>query len=203
MKKYAVVSLLATMLVALSAGSASAAPGQSFHIKLKGASAEALWESTTATSFTDTDVLAELNSPGGPSLFFDQFTGFDDGSSVEMFGTATDASIAVSTKLTSASGVATVPVTVCTFDANGNGGCVDGGSVAVNAQWTGAGPLQHGVFNDHVTSKGSKFHDHFNGYRRDASATATIGSQSLNASTLLFAELFISKEGISSLCHNC
>ena len=150
MRKYSLVLLLATTLVAVSAGSASAAPGQSFHTKLKGSFAEATWETTTATSFTDTYVDAELNSPGGPSLFLDQFTGFSDGSSVEVFGTATDASVSISKVLASASATATVPVTTCTFDANGNGGCVDGGSVAVDAQWTGQGSLLHGVFKTHI-----------------------------------------------------
>lgn len=191
------------MLVVLSAGSANAAPGQSFHTKMKGSFAEALWETTTATSFTDTYVFAALDSPGGPSLFVDQFTGFSDGSSVETFGTATDASVNVSKKLDVASATASVPVTICTFDANGNGGCVDGGSVAVDAQWTGQGSLLHGVFKTHITGKGFKFNDHFNGYQRDATATASVGADSYDASTLLFADLGTSKSGTSTLCHNC
>ena len=205
MKKYSVTLLLATMLVALSAGSASATPGQSFHTKLKGSFAEALWETTTANSFTDTYVVAEVDSPGGPFVSLDVFTGFSDGSSVETFGTAADASVTVnvSKKLDDASATASVPVTICTFDAIGNGGCVDDGSVAVDAHWTGVGSAQHGVFKTHITGKGFKLNDHFNGYQRDATATASVGADSLNASMLLFADLGTSKQGTSRRGPHC
>ena len=37
---------------------------------------------------------------------------------------------------------------------------------------------QHGVFKTHITGKGFKLNDHFNGYQRDATATASVGADS-------------------------
>ena len=48
------------------------------------------------------------------------------------------ASLSIDKKLARASASATVPLTICTADENGNYLCVDGGQATVSASWTGA-----------------------------------------------------------------
>jgi hypothetical protein len=63
-------------LVALGGGSstAAAAPGQSVHLRLSESFAEALWETQTTNSITDTYIAAGHNKPGATFLFVSQTT---------------------------------------------------------------------------------------------------------------------------------
>jgi hypothetical protein len=211
MRRFA-LCLFLLALVALAGGgsSATAAPGQSFHFKLKGSFAQGLWETQTSSSFTDTFVYAESDKGGPTFLFLDVFTAdFDSNGNftgaTETFGEAdSGVSFASSNGLASASASASVPTTTCTSDANGNViSCVDSGNVDVSADWTGQGPIARGIFNDNFHQDGFHEVDHFNGTDRQASATATVGGTSLGAGDLVFADLGTSKAGTLVVCHNC
>jgi hypothetical protein len=67
-------------LVALAGGSstAAAAPAETFHFRFNGSFAEAVWETQTSSSFTDTFVFAQRDRQGATFLFLDQFTAYFD-----------------------------------------------------------------------------------------------------------------------------
>jgi hypothetical protein len=210
MRRLALYLVLVALIGLAGGGStAAAAPGQTFHFRVSGSFAEALWETQTSSSFTQTFIYSERDKNGLTFLFLDVFTAnFDSGGnftgSTEVFGEAdSGVSFSIDRGLASAAASAGVPVTVCTFDANGNGGCVDDGTIDVSGNWTGQGPIARGVFNQNFHVDGFHEVDHFNGTDRQATASATVGGTSLGVGDLLFADLGTAKSGSVVICHNC
>ncbi len=199
-------------LVALAGGSstAAAAPAETFHFQFNGSFAQALWETQTSTSFTDTFVFAQRDRRGAALLFLDEFTANFDSSgnftgATDVFGEAdSGVSFSASTSLSSATASAAVPATSCSYDADFNLiGCTDIGTIDVSADWTGEGPIARGTFNDNFHQNGFHEVDHFTGTDRQATATATVGGTSLGAGDLLFADLGTAVSGSVIICHNC
>lgn len=169
--------------------------------------AEASWETATATAVTHADVLAantRRDAPGSGSaggaashVFFELHTTYLDANGaptggVDVSGSANGAVPFTidSRTLSSASVAATVPVTRCALDADGNEtSCVDG-RTAVDVAWTGSGQLTHPNEQDHFVGPGSfVFIDRLNGTFRPATATATLDGVSFGADSLQFADL--------------
>jgi hypothetical protein len=199
-------------LVALGGGSstAAAAPAETLHFQFNGSFAEALWETQTSSSFTDTFVFAQKDRQGNTFLFLDQFTANFDASgnftgATDVFGEAdTGVSFSINRSLSSATASATVPVTSCSYDADFNLiGCTDAGTIDVSASWTGEGPIARGTFNDNFHQDGFHEVDHFTGTDRQATATATVDGTSLGTGDLLFADLGTAVSGSVIICHNC
>jgi hypothetical protein len=199
-------------LVALSWGgsTAAAAPAQTFHFQFNGSFAQALWETQTSNSITDTFVFAEQDRRGATFLFLDELTANFDSSgnftgATDVFGEAdSGVSFSIGKSLSSATASATVPVTSCSYDADFNLiGCSDAGTIDVSASWTGEGPIARGTFNDNFHQDGFHEVDHFTGSDRQATATATVDGTSLGVSDLLFADLGTAVSGSVIICHNC
>lgn len=199
-------------LVALAGGSstAAAAPGQTTQFRFNGSFAEAVWETQTPTSITDTFVFVQKSKQGAALLFLDVFTANFDANG--NFTGATDVSgeadsgvsFSVSGMLSSATASATVPVTSCTYDADFNLiGCVDAGTIDVSADWTGEGPISRGTFTNNFRVDGFHEVDHFTGTDRQATATATVDGTSLGTGDLLFADLGTAVSGSVIICHYC
>jgi hypothetical protein len=204
--------LFLTALIALagSGGRAGAAPGQSLHFSFNGSFAEALWETQTPTSTTDTFVFAQQPKHGAALLDLDVFTAnFDAGGNfigaTDVFGEAdSGVSFSSSNSLASAAASAAVPVTSCSYDADFNLiGCSDAGTLDVSANWTGEGPIARGTFINNFHQDGFHEVDHFTGTDRQATATSTVGGTSLGTGDLLFADLGTSVSGTVIICHNC
>lgn len=206
------LSVVLFVVVALVGGSstAAAAPTQTVRFQFNGSFAEALWETQTSSSFTDTFVFVQKDRRGSASLFLDQFTAnFDNNGN---FTGATDVSgeadsgvsFSSSRSLSSAMASASVPVTSCTYDANGDLiGCSDAGMIDVSASWTGEGPIARGTFNDNFHQDGFHEVDHFTGTDRQATASATVDGISLGTGDLQFADLGTALSGTVIICHNC
>jgi hypothetical protein len=184
----------------------SAASGPVTQFKFHGTFADALWETSSATSFTDTFVSVS-KSLQGSELFVDQFTANFDASGNFTGATDTSAdvtsgfSFAIDKTLTSASTSGSgLPAMTCTFDANFNLIGCSATTIDVNVTWTGQGPISRGVFNDHFKSDGFSVTDHFNGTDRDATATGTVVGLTLSASELLFANLGTANAGTTFVC---
>jgi hypothetical protein len=199
-------------LVALAGGSstAAAAPAETFHFRFNGSFAQALWETQTSSSFTDTFVFAQRDRQGATFLFLDQFTAYFDSNgnftgATDVFGEAdSGVSFSSTTSLSSATASATVPVTSCSYDADFNLiGCSDAGTLDVSASWTGEGPIARGTFNSNFHQDGFHEVDHFTGTDRQATATATVDGTSLGVGDLLFADLGTAVSGTVIICHNC
>jgi hypothetical protein len=199
-------------LVALSGGSstAAAARAETLHFRFNGSFAEALWETQTSNSITDTYVFAQKDRRGNAFLFLDEFTAnFDSNGNftgaTDVFGEVdSGVSFSVGGNLSSATASATVPVTSCSYDADFNLiGCSDAGTVDVSANWTGEGPIARGTFNQNFHQDGFHEVDHFTGTNRQATATATVDGASLGTGDLLFADLGTAVSGTVIICHNC
>lgn len=166
--------------------------------------AEASWETRTATSITDAGVLAAAThrglpgttGPGGGAgthIFVDLRTMYLDGSGQPVGGVDVSGNsnggvpfTIDALNLTTASVATAVPATTCTLDAAGNPTtCVEGGTLNVDASWTGQGEISKGSFyEDHFLDPGSfVFIDRLSGTFRQASATATIGGQTFDTSS--------------------
>jgi hypothetical protein len=188
------------------AGPASAASAQVTTFRFAGTFAEALWQTRSATSFTDTSVTA-VKSTHGSELFIFQATSNFDASGNFTGATETSAdvtsgfSFAIQQPLASASVSGSgLPATTCTFDVNFNLiGCA-ASTIDATATWTGQGPITRGVSNNHFKSDGFSETEHSNGTDRSATATGTIGGVTLTASDLAFADLGTSKEGLTAIC---
>jgi hypothetical protein len=187
---------------------AAAAPAQTLHFN--GSFAQALWETQTSSSITETFVFAQSDRNGAAFLFLDQFTeNFDSNGNftgaTDVFGEAdSGVSFSSSHSLATATASATVPVTSCSYDADFNLiGCSDAGTIDVSASWTGEGPIARGTFNQNFHQDGFHEVDHFTGSDRQATATATVGGTSLGTGDLLFAELGTAVSGTVIVCHNC
>lgn len=108
--------------------------------------------------------------------------------------------------LSTASANGTLPVTRCTFDAVGDPtGCTNG-TLDVSVTWAGQGEIARGNFyEDHFVAPGNLvFIDRLSGTFRLAHATATIGGQGLDTSSLQFADLGVSNLLTLTVCpHGC
>jgi hypothetical protein len=188
------------------AGPANAAPGQVTHFRFSGNSAEAAWETSTATTVTDASVTVST-SKHGSSLFVDRLTSHFGANGNFTGATDTFAEVTRGFSFTlghrlararlSGSGL---PATTCTFDANFDQTGCRATTIGVAVTWTGRGPISRGVSNEHFKSDGFSVTSHFNGTFRDATATGTVGGVTLRASALQFADLAITKTGTTTVC---
>jgi hypothetical protein len=195
-------------------GTARASGAQVIRDHFHGPFAEAGWETSTSTSITDAAIIATQEQDGTTHLaIFDLHTTYLDASgnvtgSLDVRGELNaGGSVAFDTVgLTTASASGTVPVTRCTFDAAGNPtGCTDG-TLDVSATWTGQGDIARGSFwENHFVSAGNfVFLDRLSGTFRLASATATIGGQAFDSSSLQFADMGVSNQMTALICpHGC
>jgi len=202
----ALIGLAVTAFTVLAlAGPASAAPAQVTHLRFSGAFADAVWTTSSATSFTNTFINVSKSNQGS-QLVVSQFienldangnpTGLTITSAVVTSGFSFTISQSLASASTSGSGL---PATTCTFDANFNLIGCDPTTIDVAAAWTGQGPITRGVFNDHFKSDGFSVTDHFNGTQRDATATGTIGGLTLTASEGE-GELGTANSGTTTVC---
>jgi len=205
-----VLAGLVTALVAMlsCAGSASASPAQTFHFHFNGTFAEALWETSTATTITDTYINPARTSKGQQELFLDQFTQTVDQNGAFQGATDTFADVTSgfsftidSSKFNTASVSGTnIPAQTCTYDANFDLiGCTDT-TINASADWTGQGPLTQSVSSDHFHTHGFTASDHFSGKSRDATAAGTIGGLTLGTADLQFADLGKANSGSVIIC---
>jgi hypothetical protein len=189
------------------AGQASAAPGQTTVFRLHGTFADALWTTSSATSFTATSVDVTTSTQGS-ELFVDQFAGNLDANGNFTGGTDTSADVTSGflftiqkSQLASATASGSgLPATTCTIDAKGNPVSCAATSIDVNAAWTGQGPISRSVSNHHFKTNGFSENDHFNGTDRAATATGTVGGLTLSATVLQFADLGTANSGTITVC---
>ena len=201
---------MSVLMVGLVAGTAKAAPADVQHFTFRGTFAEALWSTSTDTSFTDT-YINPSKTRHGQELFLDQFTDNVDSSgnftgATETFADVTSGfSFAIdATKFSSASVSGSgLPATTCTYDADFNLiGCSDT-TVDVDATWTGQGPIGRSTFAEHFKSDGFSFTDHFQGTSRDATASGTVAGLTLTTGDLDFADMGRSNFGETDICIGC
>jgi hypothetical protein len=203
----ALTGLAVTALTVLAlAGPASAASGQVTQFRFHGTFADALWITSSATSYTYTSVNVSKFLHGS-ELIATQFTGNLDANGNFTGATLTSADVTsgftftISQPLASAStSGSALPTTTCTYDANFNLIGCSPSTIDVTAAWTGQGPISRGVFTDHFKSDGFSETDHFNGTDRAATATGTIGGLTLSAGDLDFADLGTAKSGTTIVC---
>lgn len=204
---------IATAAVFVAGGTARAS-AQVIQDRFHGPFAEAGWEASTPTSITDAAILASQEQDGTTHLsVFDLHTTYldSDGNvtgSLDVRGELNAGASFMLDKinLSTASASGTVPVTRCTFDADGNPtGCTTD-TMDVSATWTGEGQMTQGSqYEDHfVQPDGFTFIDRQSGNFRMASAAATIGGQTFDASELQFADLGVSNQLTLTICpHGC
>jgi hypothetical protein len=177
--------------------------------------AEAAWEAATPTSITDAAILASQEQDGTTHLsIFDLHTTYLDSngnvtSSLDVTGGLNGGvSFALDRiNLSTAAASGTVPVTRCTFDAVGNPTGCTSDAMAVSATWTGQGEITRGSqYVEHsVEPGGLTFVDRASGsFRLSASAIATIGGQTFDASELQFADFGVTNNLTLTVCpHGC
>ena len=193
-------------------GTARASRAQVSQDRFHGPFAEAGWETTTPTSATEADTFVSQEQDGTTHLNIHEYTTYFDSSgnltgSVDVSGALAGAEMSFDTvRLTTASASGTVPVTRCSFDAAGNPtGCTDG-MLDVSDAWSGQGQIFQGSFYEHhaLDPGNLVFIDRLNGTFRLATATATIGGQTFDASELQFADLGVSNQLTLTICpHGC
>jgi hypothetical protein len=208
----AIVGLAATAFILLAlAGPASAAPGQVFQFKFSGPFASFNSIILTATSEENTELNVSANPFLGPQLqlHIDQgttqlanglITGFTDTSVFVTSGFSFEQRGFDRATLT-----ASVPTQTCSFDAFSNLlGCTPT-TMNVSLTWFGQGSVQVGVFNDHFQGPGFNEVDHFDGAVRIATATGSVGDQTLTPSTVQSSDLGTTRDGSTFVCigNNC
>jgi hypothetical protein len=203
---FALAVTACTVLALALAGPASAAPGQVTHVRFSGKSAEAFWETATATGVTDTSVNAST-SKHASRLFVVRLTSHF-GANPRRFTGATETianvtrgfSFTLRHSLASASlSGSGLPATTCTYDAHFNPTGCRATTIHVTVTWTGHGPISRDVSTDHCKSDGFRVHSHFNGTFRDATANGTVAGHPVSASQLQFADLSITKAGYTTV----
>jgi hypothetical protein len=209
------ITLCAVLAVALSASAASAA-GNAFHFKASGPGAEGFWSTcpfepgpntvcTDTFLFTADQAVREDGTRFQDTfLFIDQFIyKFDRrGNFVfisETFGFASgaDVSLVVDRNLTTANVDATVALETC----DENFTCMDAGTGAVSASWTGVGELAR--VSEKFTFRTKTFMEKFTfrGKMRDAIATGDLDGVDFGDS--LFADIFNATSSDLFVCHGC
>ena len=213
------IVVLALLVVMLGAGTTSAGggptPGKShFHYAGKGASAEwssCFYEPVPNEVCTNTyiSVAEEMYREDGTrfpnkalSLYEYRYTVDEQGNWIFVSETSGvgDASLTIDKKLARASASATVPLTICTADAEWNYTCVDGGQATVNASWIGVGDLEKSHGNYHSSSTGFTLNSHWKGTYRNATASGQVNGVDLG--TALYGSLFESKSGDIWIYHD-
>jgi hypothetical protein len=175
--------------------------------------AEAQWETRSVDSVTDAFVLtSKTHRDNATHLFVELRPMYLDAQGnptggTDLFGGATDVQQTFDERALSAvSAQAPIPVTSCTLDADGNSTvCSDGGSLDVSAAWSGQGPVSRPNYEDHFHVPASfVLIDRASGRLRSATAVATIGGQSFDASALQFADLGVNTQLVALVCpHGC
>ena len=196
-----------TATVLALAGPASAASGQVTQFRFHGTFADALWFTSSPTSFTDTFVNVSTSKQGS-ELFVDHFVGNLDASGNFTGGTDTSADVTSGfsfaidkAQLTSASVSGSgLPATTCSVDAMGNFSNCSATMIDVTVVWTGQGPIGRAVVNQHFKSAGFSVTSHFNGTDRAAAATGAVAGSALGASELQFADLGFTNSGTIFRC---
>jgi hypothetical protein len=203
---FALVLAAVTGLALALAGPASAASGQVTHVRFHGAFAEAFWETSTATSVTDTEVDVSASKQGS-QLFVDQFTAHLDAHGNFAGGTDTFSDVTRGFSFTRRHSLAGaslsgsgLPATRCTFDADFNETGCTATTINATVTWTGQGPISRSGFNDRFKSDGFRVTDHFNGTFRAATATGMVAGRTLSARDLQFADLGTTKFGSTTVC---
>jgi hypothetical protein len=198
-----VLVILGTVIV-VGAGSASGAGRSATRDWFHGKFAEAGWQtSPTAFGFT----LVSREQDGTTHLSVHQITldvdaNGDVTGGVEVGGeTTTGVSFTIDTvHYTAASASGIVPLSRCTFDADGNTtGCQDAGTLSVAADWTGEGPIPHQPVT-FVTHDGCLVVDHNSTVERAASATVVLGGVPIDPATMGFAGFGTGNGGVITVC---
>lgn len=201
MKRLAVVLVTFAAVIAVGIGSArGSATRDWFHGKF----AEAAWQ-TSPTTFGGMLVSREQN--GTTHLSVHQIT-LDVDANGDLTGgvdvggeTTAGVSFTIDTvHYTAASTSGIVPLSRCTFDAEGNTtGCQDAGTLSVAAQWTGQGPIPHqpGTF---VTHDGCLSVEHDSSVERAASAAVVLGGVPVDPTALGFVGFGIGNGGVITAC---
>jgi hypothetical protein len=210
MRRIALFSvLLVFVAVVAGSGTAVAAPGEVVHFHLNRSFAQALWETHTSDSSSESYVFAQRDRQGATTFYLDEFTRQFDSSgnftgSTDVSGQAdTGVSFAVRS-LSSVTASATVPVTSCSYGADFHLiACVDAGALDVSAHWTGEGPTTRGTTTTSFHEAGFLQVDHVTGADRQATATGTVDGASLGTGDLLFAYLGTAVSGSVMVCHSC
>jgi hypothetical protein len=200
----------------------AAASGTAVQFSATGPGAEALFSTFPAsgnpvpgTVYTDTYVTASSTTTGignGKSLdqvlFLDEFSykfdtnlnfipvadtnGYADGPAV---------TLSIPQRLTSASASATVPLTTCALDTNGNPTtCNSAVQTAVSASWTGQGSLLNENSHSLFHTKGTTVVSRFRGSMRNATASLAVGGTSI-AAPLVYADIFDSTQKTTCISH--
>jgi hypothetical protein len=205
-------ALAAATLGFLTIAGAASASAQVTQDRFHGPFAEAGWETSTPTSATEADTLISREQDGTTHLNIHEYTTYLDSSgnvtsSVDIHGALAGAEMTFDTVgLTTASASGTVPVTRCSFDAAGEPtGCTNG-TLGVSETWTGQGPITRGLEDLYwsIQPGNVTYIEHGSGTFRLASATATIGGQTFDASDLQFADLGVSNDLTVTICpHGC
>jgi hypothetical protein len=202
----------AALILAGASGAAKASGAQVIQDRFHGPFAEAAWEASTPSSITDVGVLTSREQNGTTHLSVGLDTTYLDANgnvtgSLAVSGELIGPSFSFDTlRLSNASASGTVPVTRCTFDAAGNPtGCTDG-TLDVSVTWTGQGSMSRGIEYVDWFVQPSEFTyvDRGSGTFRSATASATVGGQTFDASELQFADLGVSNDLTLTICpHGC
>ena len=180
--------LVALAGVTASVAGSAAAGGSATRDWFHGKFAEAAWQtSPTANGYT----LVSREQNGTTHLSLHQFTldvdaNGDVTGGVEVRGETTiGVSFTIDTvHYTAASANGIVPLSRCTFDADGNTtGCQDAGTLSVAADWTGEGPTPHQP-TTFVTRDGCLVVDHNSSVERAATATVVLGGVPVDPVTM-------------------
>ena len=199
--------ILAATALAAAGGTAHAAAGQSFHYKLHGDLAQAIWDNGKTVTFVD----AESDNQLGSFLIFDRFTAsfdkhgnFTGGTDLSGFATGDRMQLVVDKHLHSATLTARVRVRRCHVKPNGNTNhCVAAGSIRVNLAFTGVGKAGHGGANDHFHQDGVTINDHVVGVQRNATVAGSIAGKQVRAQDSAGAVIAHVKGGGLFVCHGC
>jgi hypothetical protein len=101
----------------------------------------------------------------------------------------------------SASGV--VPLSRCTFDADGNPtGCQDAGMLIVAVDWTGQGPIPHRPETFVRHEGGCLAVDHSSTVERAATPTVTLGGAAIDPAAMQFSGCGKGNGGLIMVCPN-
>jgi hypothetical protein len=191
------------------------------HFKARGSSASAYFTTLPSsgarpdTVYTDTFVFAAHDATFADGsryqddvayVFQDSYkisdgAGFVPVASAHGFAHGDDVSFATTGKLTAATLSASVPLTRCEPSTQWWPTCSDAAVTALNVDWAGDGALSRGVSITNWGSGNSRYVSRYNGSYRAASATGTLGSNDLGASS--FGSLADSSSMSLSICHGC
>jgi hypothetical protein len=200
----------------------AAASGTAVQFSATGPGAEALFSTFPAsgnpvpgTVYTDTYVNASSTITGignGKSLdqvlYLDEFSykfdtslNFIPVSDTNGYADGAAVTLSISPKLTSARASATVPLTTCALDANGNPTiCNSAVQTAVSGSWTGQGSLVKQSSLSLFHTKGTTIVSRFRGSTRNATAALAVGGTSI-AAPLVFADIFDATQKTTCISH--